>query len=94
MPVEHVVNKASASAVKAVEELDDPDVAVKELTKAKNSLKKDDEEEEKSTPAAPKFAKEAKKTEDKEEDDEEESKESKPADKVLKKVMSKNKIAE
>ena len=39
MPVEHVVNKASTSAVKAVEELEDPDVAVKELTKAKNSLK-------------------------------------------------------
>ena len=39
MPVQHVVNKASNSAVKAVEELEDPEVAVKELTKTKKSLK-------------------------------------------------------
>ena len=39
MPVQHVVNKASSSAVKAVEEIEDPDVAVKELTKEKKSLK-------------------------------------------------------
>jgi len=39
MPVQHVVNKASNSAVKAVEELEDPEVAVKELTKEKKSLK-------------------------------------------------------
>jgi hypothetical protein len=31
MPVQHVVNKASASAIKAVEELEDPDTAIKQL---------------------------------------------------------------
>ena len=50
MPVQHVVNKASNSAVKAVEEMEDPDVAVKELTKAKKSLASEEEDdEEKST---------------------------------------------
>jgi len=87
LPVQNVVKQASDSAVKAVEELEDPSVAVKELIKEKKSLKQEDDDEEEKGETA---SKESKKPEEHEEEQPKENK----GDKVLKKAMTKNKKVE